>query len=165
MSKSALLKFATALVAVVLSACHTLDDNRIPVMPVYIAFNTIAEWNAYGVAGAMDYAYFNIEERIPRNYPYTAMSSTGYGGILLVSDVLGEPMAFDMACPVEVKRAVRVDVDKKTMLARCPMCGSEFDVFSLMGHPSSGPAAEKGYGLRRYSVISGSGNTYRRISY
>lgn len=147
------------------ASCHHLDDDRIPVLPVNIVFPTIAQWNVYGAAGAMDYNRFILEERIPSNFPYTAFSATGFGGVLLVGDVLGEPKAFDLSCPVEAKRDVRIEIDRETMYARCPKCGSEYDIFSLMGHPVSGPAAEKGYGLRRYYVGPGRDGSYRQIGY
>lgn len=148
-----------------LCSCHTIDDDRIPAVPVHIEFPTVAQWNIYGVAGATDYRYFILEKRQPSNFPYTAMSYTGYGGVLLVSDVLGNPKAFDMSCPVECKRDIRVEIDTEKMLARCPHCGSTYDVFSLAGHPVAGPAAEKAYGLRNYYVGPGRGGAYMLISF
>lgn len=141
--------------AILGTGCHTLDDDRIPVTPVNLAFASEALWNIYGTAGAMDYNSFIRDSRIPRNFPYTATSYTGFGGILLVGTVLGEPAAYDLACPVERDRDVIVAIDTETMLARCPVCKSTYDVFSLDGYPTSGPAAEKGYGLRRYRVARG----------
>ncbi len=162
--KIAVVALAGAL-AMAFGACHRINDDRIPVVSVNIIFPTVAQWDVYGVAGAMDYERFIIDERLPRNFPYTAISATGYGGILLVSDVLGEAKAYDLACPVECKRDIRVAIDTETMLARCPVCGSEYDVFSLLGHPVSGPAAADGYGLRRYYVGPGRDGSYRQICY
>jgi len=113
-----------AIFAFISSACHTIDDDRIPVAPVNIVFNTVADWNIYGVAGAMDYRYFIRDLRKPSNYPYTAMTYTGFGGVLLVSDVMGNPQAYDLACPVEADKNVRVEIDDE-FLAHCPKCGKE----------------------------------------
>lgn len=169
MAKAAFHKLAAFVIAAsaaaALTSCHSIDDDRIPVMPVNILFPTVAEWNVYGVAGATDYRYFILENRIPANFPYTAISATGYGGVLLVSDVLGEPKAFDLSCPVEAQRNVRVAIDTESMTARCDKCGSEYDVFSLLGYPLGGPAAEKGYALRRYYVGAGRDGSYRQIGY
>ena len=121
--KIAVVALAGAL-AMAFGACHRINDDRIPVVSVNIIFPTVAQWDVYGVAGAMDYERFIIDERLPRNFPYTAISATGYGGILLVSDVLGEAKAYDLACPVECKRDIRVAIDTETMLARCPVCGT-----------------------------------------
>lgn len=154
-----------AFAALMLSACHHINDDRVPATAVNILFPTVAQWNIYGVAGAMDHERFILEKRIPGNFPYTAMSYTGYGGILLVSDVLGDPKAYDLSCPVECKRDIRVEIDTDKMLARCPKCGSTYDVFSLLGYPVGGPAAEKGYGLRRYYVGPGRDGSYMQISF
>lgn len=152
------------LFVIALSGCHTLDDDRIPPLSVNIVFSTVADWNVYGVSAAMDYKRFIRDERIPSNYPYTASTYTGYGGVLLVMDIMGEPRAYDLACPVEVKQSVRLTIDKETHYAVCPECKSEFDVFSLYGYPVSGTAASKGYGLRRYNVAP-KGTTYMVIGY
>ncbi len=141
--------------AIACAGCHTLDDDRIPVTPVNLPFATEASWNIYGVAGAMDYKSYIRDKRIPANFPYTANSFTGFGGILLVTTVLGEPAAYDLACPVERDHNIIVEINTESMLAECPVCHSEYDVFSLSGHPVEGIAAEKGYGLRRYRVARG----------
>lgn len=136
-------------------SCHTVDDDRVPVMPVQITFISQAQWDVYGVAAAMDYRSFIRDERVPAGYHYTASTYTGFGGVLLVSDVLGNPQAYDLACPVECRRDVRVKINEDDYKAFCPKCGSTYDVFSLSGTPVSGVAAERGYGLRRYRVSPG----------
>ncbi|MBD5234265.1 MAG: hypothetical protein HDS65_08835 [Bacteroidales bacterium] len=150
-----------------LASCHSLDDDRVPVQPVNIVFPTVAEWNVYsGVSGALTWNRFIRQERIPSKFPYTANTYTGFGGVLLVCDVLGNPQAFDLACPVECRQNVRVAVKvDDEHLAVCPECGSKYNVFSLMGHPVSGEAARKGYALRRYRVGPGLGGDYMVVSY
>lgn len=135
------------------AACHTIDDNRIPVTPVQITFATEAQWNVYGVAAALDSRSFIREKKLPANYPYTAATYTGYGGVLLVCDVLGQPRAYDLACPVECNKDIRVEIDHDDLLARCPVCKSAYNVFSLTGTPVEGPAAQNAYGLRNYRVL------------
>lgn len=135
-----------------LSSCDTIDSNRVPYAAVNVQFQTVADWNVYGVAGAMEYQYFIRDKRVPSNFFYSASTYTGFGGVLLVSDVLGDYKAFDLACPVECQRDVRISIDTEEMVARCPKCGSTYNVFSLLGHPISGIAADRGYGLRRYTV-------------
>ena len=155
-----------AAIALTLAAtsCDSLDDDRIPAAAVNIAFNTVADWNIYGVPAALDWKYFIPEKHEPSGFYYTASTYCGFGGVLLVGDVMGQPKAYDLACPVECKRSVRVRINAKTNLAECPECHSTYDVFSLPGHPVSGPAADHGYGLRAYHV--GTGRTvYMLISY
>ena len=89
---------------------------------------------------------------------------TGYGGLLLVTDVLGDLHAYDLACPFEVRPNVRVSIPEGELFARCPSCGSTFDVFQNRGNPISGPAQERGYALRRYSVVSGGATEYRVVT-
>lgn len=140
------------LTIIVSSSCHHLDDTRIPPMPVHIEFRSQAEWDIYGAPAALDYQYFIRENRVPSNFPYSASTFTGYGGVLLVGDVLGNPHAYDLSCPVECKTTVRVRINED-FKAECPQCHSQYDVFSLNGNPVSGPAAQNGWGLRRYSVM------------
>lgn len=142
---------AVASVAAALS-CDRLDNQRIPPAPVHLAFTTVGDWNIYGVGGALDYRIFIKDRLLPAGYPYTAVSATGFGGILLVADVNGVPCAYDLSCPVECRRDVTVAVDTHDMVVRCSKCQSTFDVFSLGGHPLTGPAARDGFGLRRYNV-------------
>ena len=154
-----------AFVAIIAPGCHTIDDDRIPVMPVNIVFYTVADWNIYGVSGALDYKYFIRDLRQPSNFPYTAQTFTGFGGILLLTDVMGNAQAYDLSCPVEANKNIRVEIDDE-MLAHCPKCGSTYNVFSLQGHPVGGRAAELGYGMRRYHVGQGSdGVSYMVVSY
>ncbi|MDE6332891.1 MAG: hypothetical protein K2L80_09865 [Muribaculaceae bacterium] len=156
---------AAVLLTVAVASCHHLDDDRIPPAPVLIQFNSVADWDAYGVPGAMSWQRFIKSERVPRDFPFTAMSATGFGGVLLCGDVNGAPVAYDLSCPVECRSDVRVYIDEEALVAECPKCHSTYDVFSLWGHPLSGEAASRGYGLRRYNVRAGSQNEYRVITY
>lgn len=148
-----------------LFSCHGIDDHRVPVAPVNLTFATAVDWNIYGVSGAMDYKYFILSKREPSNFPYLVSSATGFGGVLLVTSVMGDPLAYDMACPVECQSNVVVRIDKEIMQARCPVCGSTYDVFSLFGHPTGGPALADRYGLRRFYVGPGRGGAYMTVTY
>lgn len=154
---------AVTLAAALFTGCDRLDDDRIPVLPVRISFPTVGDWNVSGVGGALDHKRFIKEDGIPAGFHYTALSATGFGGVLLVGDVLGRPAAYDLACPVECRRDVRIFVNTDEMVGECPKCHSTYDIFSLGGHPLSGQAAKDGYGLRRYNVSAGSSD-YMLIS-
>lgn len=148
--------------AVALSGCHHIDDDRIPPVPVRIVFSNVGEWNTYGVGGALDNRRFIREESSPAGFPYTAMTYTGFGGVLLAGSVTGEPLAYDLSCPVECKQDVRIFINEQSR-AECPKCHSEYEVFTNFGYPVSGEAAEKGYGLARYRVVPGSQGEYMMI--
>lgn len=155
-----------ALVALIVGAtgCDKVDDERIPPYPVYIQFATQADWTVYGVSGACSYKYFIKENRTPSNFPWTALTETGFGGILLVTDIHGDPHAFDLACPVEAQRDVRVVVDTELQKARCPKCHSIYDIFTNYGLPVEGEALSKNYALRHYHVGSGYQGQYRIVT-
>lgn len=142
-------------------SCKRVDDDRIPPVGVNIVFTTEGVWNTYGVSAAHEYRRFirTATMKVPADFPYTVSSATGYGGVLLVGDVFGNPVAYDLACPVEVKPDIRVEVDIDAADAYCKICGSTYDIFMGNGNPTSGPAADKGYGLTRYKVYQGNGNT------
>ena len=145
------------------AGCDRLDNQRIPPAPVNITFATVGDWNVQGIGGALDYKRFIKEQLLPPDYHYSALSATGFGGILLAGDVNGEPVAYDLSCPVECKRDVRIFVDAEAMVAECPKCHSTYDIFSLGGHPLLGQAARDGFGLRRYNVGPGR-NEYMIVS-
>ncbi|MDE7026180.1 MAG: hypothetical protein K2O88_09935 [Paramuribaculum sp.] len=142
-------------------SCHKVDDDRTPYAPVYIPFTTAGDWDVYGVSGAMLSNSFIKSQRLPKGYPYTDLSQTGFGGVLLVSTYQSEPRAYDLSCPVECRRDILVSIDGD--VAVCHTCGSTYDVFNV-GAPLSGPAAQHHYGLTRYNVGNGANGVFRVIT-
>lgn len=146
-------------------SCNTVNDDRIPSFPVSINLASPDVWTVYGVSGYGSYRTFIKPLRVPSNFPYTEKTYTGYGGVLLVCGVnqftneAGVPLAYDLACPVEVKPDVRVKMEAEglTAVAVCPQCGSKFDVIEGSGGPikDSGPAFSEKLGLRRYECSPG----------
>lgn len=135
-------------------SCSHIDSKRLPVTQVNIVFWTQADWVTYGVAGAAGHKNFIKELRQPAGFPYTASTYTGFGGVLLCTGYDGEPMAYDLACPVDCKSTTRVFINND-LLAECPVCHSLYDVFGLRGGPVGGPAARDGFGLQVYRVGGG----------
>lgn len=159
---------ALPLLAATAQSCHHLDDDRIPPYPVSVSFNNVGDWTTYGVGGALDSRRFifdrNTNLKIPANFPFTAMSYTGFGGVLLVCDVNNNPVAYDLACPVEVDRDVLIHINDNSHTAVCDKCGSTYDIYTNYGQPLSGIAAERGYGLQRYRVGPGPQGEYMLIT-
>lgn len=147
-------------VSAMTSGCDTVDNKRLPAVPVQIVLSDPGGWITYGVSGAMQSRRFIRALKIPADFPYTSTTFTGYGGVLLVSDVFGNPQAYDLACPVEGKGDVRVEIDKETSVAKCPKCKSTYDVFANEGSPLSGEAVRLGYGLTQYNVYHNPGVSY-----
>lgn len=164
MIKKRTLILASLLALLLPGGCKHLDDDRIPPAPVRLAFTTVNEWEIYGVPGAMSHKRYIKSERIPSNFPYTALSQTGFGGLLLVGDIFGAPRAYDLACPVECKADVRIAVDTEAAKAVCPKCHSVYDIFTNYGQPLEGPALEHGYGLRQYYIGAGSQGEYMVVT-
>ena len=148
-----------------LGGCNKVDNRRIPFASVRIALDNDGLWSTYGVSGFGDYRRFIKSERVPANFTYTALTYTGYGGVLLVSgkqatgDGYGYPLAYDLACPVEARQNVRLKVNAMYE-AECPECGSRYNITEAMGAPVAGKALDYGYGLTRYNVNKASSGGY-----
>lgn len=154
--------------AIAISGCQTVDSDNIPAAPVNIVLADAGTWNTYGVSGFGSSRRFILATgvREPSGFPYSQTSATGFGGVLLINGMdpftaaTDTPLAYDLACPVERKSDVRVEVETGLYEAVCPQCGSHYDVTMGGGAPLSGPAASGStkYGLRRYRCLpSGSG--------
>ncbi|MDE6458664.1 MAG: hypothetical protein K2L31_08735, partial [Muribaculum sp.] len=102
-------------------------------------------------------------DRIPADVPFTAMTFTGFGGILLVTDLTNSPLAYDLSCPVEVSPTVRVRFNPDNLEARCPQCGSVYNVCEYQGSAVSGVAYDRKYGLRRYRVLPAATGGYNIV--
>ena len=151
-----------------LGGCNSLDDDRIPNLPVNISLADPGLWNTYGVSGFGSHRNFIFKSQ-PSGFPYKANSATGFGGVLLIEGMdpynnLGAyPLAYDLACPVERDPEVRVRISNEDYVAVCPECKSIYDVTMAAGAPISGEAAEGKYkyGLKMYRVVpSGTGGYY-----
>lgn len=158
----AIMPFA-AMLCLTLTACHEVDDDRIPQMPVSVNLSDPGIWNTYGVSGFGVFRNFIMGENPaqPSGFPYTADSRTGFGGVLLIGGMdpytaqTSAILAYDLSCPVERQPDIRVYIDGETFVAVCPQCGSHYDVTMAGGAPVSGPAASKkrNYGLKRYQCL------------
>lgn len=161
--KASIFKLLFVSLILVVSSCEDVDDTRIPLSNVNIVLDNQGYWDTWGVHGYGDYRYF-IKGRQPSNFPWTGLSYTGYGGVLLVMGYengnYNVPLAYDMACPVERNANVRVEMNSETFRAVCLKCGSEYDVCEGAGRPLSGEAVEKNYGLTRYKVFPASYGGY-----
>lgn len=161
-------KLLCALSALLLAGCHSVDIKDDVVWGrVYVPFVNIGDWELYGVSGALQSRRFIKSQRVPADYPYSDYSATGFGGVLLVRTVNSDCMAYDLACPVEHSPQTLVYVDAETNYAKCPRCGSVYDVFALdsaPGYPLGGPALKDGYGLTVYRVLFGVDNCHALIS-
>ena len=115
---------------------------------------------SYGVISIGAHRYFNKEKALPATFPYKENFATGFGGVLLIAGVGGEPYAFDASCPVEGSASVVVDIERGSFEAVCPKCHSHFEVINGTGVPLSGTASEKGFCLKKYRAIKNADGGY-----
>ena len=128
--------------------------DEIPPSLVYIPFATEAEWISFAPTSALTWQFFNKKKNIPSSLNFTENSATGFGGVLVVSNIYGMQDAYDAACPVECREDVTLFIDIDNMNAYCPVCGSRYDVFSNYGAPLSGKALELRCAPVRYTISS-----------
>lgn len=136
-----------------------LRDEQIEPSPVYLTFSQ-AEWMTFGVISIGTNCYFNKSQSLPANFTYKDNFATGFGGILLVGGVGGEPYAYDASCPNEGDASVVLSIDRNSFEAFCPKCNSHFEVINGTGVSVSGPAYEKHYVLKHYKSIKNSDGGY-----
>ncbi len=157
----------SVIATIAMAGCSSVDTDRIPPTNVNVIFPTVGDWQRYGVAGAGQYQRFILTEGIPSGFPYKDAEATGYGGLLLVMDPMGQYLVYDLACPYCSPTIQRIMFDEDATEAgifRCGKCGSAYDVYSY-GTPYSGPAADKNnrYGLQRYKITISGGSPYAVI--
>ena len=174
--KNTLQKFLFFSAAALFTACgEELNNDRIPALPVDINLATPGLWATYGISGVNTYQFFIKDKRIPSGFYYLENSYTGFGGVLLAgmsNDVpWGDaadaawpyrPVAFDLACPVEVDPSVIVGIDEYRMEAVCPVCKSRYSL-EAGGGAVAGPAVGMKYGLQQYKCIGSPMNGFRII--
>jgi nitrite reductase/ring-hydroxylating ferredoxin subunit len=111
------------------------------------------------------YVYVNftvippIELNVPGGSIY--IKNQGYGGVIIFRDLVDSSnpfLAYDAACTYEVLSSVQVKSDGSG-LATCPVCKSQFLLFSGSGSPSKPPASQP---LKQYhTYFTGSVITVR----
>ena len=120
-------------------------NSSITGYPVYLDINIAAEYPHFVPANTMQYMTFTTGKLIT--------DRIGYGGILVVTGFDEKYYAFDLACPVECQRDVRVEIDG--LYAICPKCGEKYDnIFYGIGNPIDGISHEA---LRRYTCYYSNG--------
>lgn len=70
---------------------------------------------------------------------------------LLVANPFGKIVAFDLACPVEGSKDIKLQVESNSLVVTCPVCNSKYDV-GFGGEALSGKAVNKNIQLKEYKV-------------
>lgn len=146
----------TLMLLALCGSCDTIDNKTIPNFTVRIDLGNYAMWATYGVNGMGDYRIFNREKNLPSNFPYNMNTYTGFGGVLLMMGI-DMPMAYDMACPVEINPNVILSINADNFEAVCPKCGSRYNPLTGDGGPVAGVAINNKVGMRKYRVTPNAG--------
>ena len=119
-------------------ACEKAPINPIPDYQVRLELNLM-----FQDRGLLDiYTYKEFTR------PRYETDRLGFGGILVVHGLNWEFYAYDLACPNEVSPDVKIEVTDGGLSAKCPECGSVYDIMGG-GARLSGPSE---YHLKRYRV-------------
>ncbi len=138
------------LIIIIATSCDGGDRDRIPAAAVWVEFANQAMWDLYGVSGSFIHRRFIRNQKIPAGFPYTDLSATGYGGLMLITNEHGVPYVYDLCCPVEINSNIRIEFDENNLCLRCPKCGSTYDITT--GGPMTGTAKDGRYFLQSYNI-------------
>jgi len=132
--------------------------SSIPNYPVNLQLNLTSTYSTFKNSVNQ---YLLFEKRI------NTYDAVGYGGILVCSGIglddsgNSQYYAFDMACPYEVDKDIKVYPDKDGLgTVVCEKCRSVYDVGYGSGHPVSGPAKDAKEILKRYKTSLNGDNLY-----
>lgn len=120
-----------------LFGCSEDEQRRIPESPVYIELNLMGEYSTF--RNAYDTVVFDKRK--------LEIERIGYGGILVNIDYEGKYHAYDLCCPNEVDRNIRIFPNSTGTQAECRICGSVFEIWNGTGMVSKGPSK---WNLKRY---------------
>ena len=155
------MKFKLKIFVFVLFCCFIISCNNnanrssIPLAPVQIRLN-LQHYPHLSAPFATQY--------FTETNPGIGVWAVGFGGVLIstfmdFNSANVSFAAFDMACPYEVDRNVRVFPESNNVFAVCEECGSRFDLSSGLGQVKQGPATEN---LRRFNAFR-EGMFYLRV--
>lgn len=126
------------LLFVVLTSCITEEPKfTIPYAPVRFSVDL------NGVDSDMYPLSYKIFTR-----PRAINENVGYGGLLIFRNHENKIFAYDLCCPHEDDKNIRVKM-VDNISAQCEVCGSLFEVMSGLGIKQSGVSSEN---LQRYRV-------------
>ncbi|MDL2290299.1 hypothetical protein LJB95_02725, partial [Paludibacteraceae bacterium OttesenSCG-928-F17] len=128
-------------------SCRNTGGSSIPSAPVFIKYN-LSVHNTV-LRAPLDYVTFEKRNDLEGIY------NIGYGGVLVNMDMNGKLCAFDMTCPRENDKEVKVQPDDTGAYAVCENCGSKFDLVYGYGQVSQGPSKDN---LKRYNAYIGNEN-------
>lgn len=131
-------RFFACVCLLIAFSCSKINESSIPYYRVYLTLDL--RYQDKDLVGLYNVKSFTS----PRN----AAESTGFSGVFVVCGNNNVYYAYDLCCPHEAEKSVRVVPDLAGG-AKCPQCGTEFSTAYGSGAPVKGPSK---YALRRYNV-------------
>lgn len=132
-------RFLTCFLIVLVCSCTKTIESPIPYARVNLKIDL--RYEDKDLVGP----YFHKEFTVARN----AGESVGYGGILVVCGAENTYFAYDLCCPNEAPKKIRIEANDIGQ-AICPECGTLYDTGFGNGNPLKGVSK---YPLRRYNII------------
>lgn len=123
-----------------LLSCDNSYDSSIPDFPVYLELDFRV--SPYNTLKNSVNQYLIIDHWIQTG-------RIGFSGVLVYTDFEGKYCAFDLCCPYEAQRDIKITPNENGE-AVCEKCGSVFSIAYGIGNPVSGPAKQP---LKRYKAI------------
>lgn len=147
---------ATVFFAMLLSGCNNrVDNTSVPyaVVNFQIDVSMAGSDNQLreGMAGNS-----KVFDELHPAFHSAAYGSYGVSGVVVVRAIDDKLYAFDLCCPHEGKRDIRLAVDG--FFATCGNCGSSFEIGNGTGYVNKGPSKQP---LKRYNVYGSYGELYR----
>ena len=118
-----------------------IERNPIPDAPVYLNLDLSNKDKELRVIPS-------YKEYTARDINFAIGERAGFGGVLVVHNMLDEYKAFDRTCPYEINAGITVEVDNEVLYAVCPKCGTTYEIGIGAGIPNG----QSKHGLRQYNV-------------
>ena len=127
---------------IILSGCYDNYVSSIPDYPVRLQLNLTSTYPTF----KNNPNQFLIFETPPKYG-----ESVGFGGIIIYAGINpDEYFAFDLACPNEANKSIKVEPSDYFGRVVCETCGSVYEISSSGAFPIEGPSKEP---LKRYKAI------------
>lgn len=134
------------IIIVSFSSCGNDSDSPVPDYAVALNLNLTTLYPTFkgSINDTLVFDKYGPDSTKYLSYHYYYL---GYSGVLVYTDLSGNYLAFDLCCPYEVDKHVRV-YPQEDGTAVCPKCGSTFILY-YGGQVSKGPSI---YPLKQYQV-------------
>lgn len=126
-----------------LLSCDNSYDSSIPYFPVCLKLDFRV--SPYTTLKNSVNQFLIIDKKSNLN----TTGPIGFSGVLVYTDFDGKYCAFDLCCPYEAQRDIKITPNENGE-AVCQKCGSVFSIAYGIGNPVSGPAKQP---LKRYKTF------------